>query len=90
RIQRPSIYYLNPFIDNSDPTNLRLGNNRLLSENSNSFEFSINKLLKKGFFSPYLFYRLSDGLIQPIRTIEGNITKTIFENIRKISNVSIG
>jgi outer membrane receptor protein involved in Fe transport len=90
RIQRPSIYYLNPFIDNSDPTNLRLGNNRLLSENSNSFEFSLNKLLKKGSFSPYLFYRLSDGLIQPIRTIEGDITKTNFENIGKSSNVGVG
>ncbi|MCL1868060.1 MAG: TonB-dependent receptor [Paludibacter sp.] len=44
-ISRPSIWYLNPFIDNSDATNISKGNPELKPEISNSFSFAY------GFFS---------------------------------------
>ncbi|MBE7169127.1 MAG: TonB-dependent receptor [Williamsia sp.] len=48
RIGRPDFWELNPFIDISDPVNLRQGNPLLRPEFINSFEFNINQRTNKG------------------------------------------
>ena len=53
RIYRPSIYYLNPYINDTDPYNISYGNPDLDPENSNSFN------LNYSFFSPKLTLNLS-------------------------------
>ncbi len=43
RIRRPNFWQLNPFVDISDPVNLRQGNPRLRPEFINSFEFNYSQ-----------------------------------------------
>ncbi len=62
RIRRPNFWQMNPFIDISDPANLRQGNPQLQPEFSNSFEFNYN--LKYGRGSNFLssvYYRNNRG-----------------------------
>ena len=58
RIYRPGIWYLNPYLDDSTPTNIYQGNSHLDSEKSHSFnlsysnftpKFNINLALRYGF-----------------------------------------
>lgn len=48
RINRPNFFQLMPFIDNSDPLNLSIGNPGLNPEFTNSFEMNYNYAYKKG------------------------------------------
>lgn len=48
RINRPNFFQLIPFVDNSDPLNLSVGNPGLNPEFTNSFEFNYNYAYKKG------------------------------------------
>lgn len=48
RINRPNFFQLIPFVDYSDPQNLRLGNPGLKPEFTNSFELSYNYSYKRG------------------------------------------
>jgi outer membrane receptor protein involved in Fe transport len=57
RIRRPSFWQLNPFIDISDPVNLRQGNPQLQPEFTNSFEFNLSQNYDKGNFLGVIYYR---------------------------------
>lgn len=48
RINRPNFFQLMPFVDNSDPLNLSVGNPNLKPEFTNSFELNYNYAYKKG------------------------------------------
>lgn len=53
RLSRPGIWYLNPFLDNKDPTNVSQGNPNLKTEISNSFNFNYS------YFTPKLNLNVS-------------------------------
>lgn len=57
RIIRPDFWQLNPFIEISDPVNLRQGNPALQPEFVNSFELNYSKNYSKGNFLAVLFWR---------------------------------
>ena len=57
RIRRPRFWQLNPFIDITDPVNLRQGNPQLKPEFVNSFEFNYSKNYKRGNFLSTLYFR---------------------------------
>jgi ferric enterobactin receptor len=66
RINRPDYGDLNPFINTSDPKNITTGNPNLDPEIWDRFEASYNRDLGKlGSFMVTLFYRQSNGDIQP-------------------------
>ena len=47
RIYRPSISYLNPYLDDMNPSNLRRGNPELESEHSHAFDLSYSNFTQK-------------------------------------------
>ena len=47
RIYRPSIWYLNPYLDDSTPTNINQGNPNLDSEKSHNISFTFSKFTPK-------------------------------------------
>lgn len=47
RIQRPGIWYLNPYIDNTNPQNISQGNPNLDSEKSNNVNLNYSKFTQK-------------------------------------------
>ncbi len=64
RINRPNFFQLLPFVDNSDPLNLSIGNPALKPEFTNSFELNYNNTYKKGAnFLVSAFYKRTSNLI---------------------------
>jgi outer membrane receptor protein involved in Fe transport len=57
RVRRPDFWQLNPFIDISDPVNLRQGNPQLKPEFVNSFELNYNRTYKSGNFLGVIYLR---------------------------------
>ncbi|MES2647280.1 MAG: outer membrane beta-barrel family protein [Bacteroidota bacterium] len=61
RIRRPNFWQLNPFIDISDPVNLRQGNPALRPEFTNSFELNYSKTYNSGNFLGSVYFRNTIG-----------------------------
>ena len=79
RLNRPQVGTLNPFVDYSDPLNLRKGNPSLLPEYINSFEFSYNKNWKSYSINSTAYYRTIEGIITRYRTVDNaGIATTTF------------
>lgn len=84
RVYRPSIYTLNPVPDYSDPLNIRSGNPYLQPQFTHSFEINMLQFLKKGSFSPSIYYRQTNNIISRFKTVDENgISYTTFQNFAK-------
>ena len=86
RIQRPSLQFLNPNINASNPSNITQGNPSLNPEYTNNYEFTLNTFFKNTFLTTALFMRNTTGSIQSVRTPTTNaagnpIILTTFQNI---------
>jgi outer membrane receptor protein involved in Fe transport len=84
RARRPWWNQLNPFVDYSNPDNVRSGNPELDPELINSFEFSYGKFINQFNLFGSTFYRHSSNPIQTISTIDDQgISHTTYANIGK-------
>lgn len=82
RLSRPSINYINPFIDNEDPLNISFGNPGLAPEISSNHEISYSKFMKGATVNLSLFYRNTRDIIESFLFIDdNNISNTTFYNI---------
>ncbi|MFA5405407.1 MAG: TonB-dependent receptor [Ignavibacteria bacterium] len=82
RINRPNLHIINPFIDYSDPQNLRKGNPNLKPEYVNAFELGYMKYFTSVNLSGSVFYRRVDDVINRIESlIDSNTTLSTFENM---------
>lgn len=82
RINRPNPNNLNPFIDYSDPLNLRKGNPDLEPEYTNSFQLTYLKFFGEVSLNPSVFYKNTYNSITRFRTIiDTNATLTTFLNL---------
>ena len=96
RIQRPGIYQLNPFVDNSDPKFISTGNPNLRPELNNNFEFTYSNFTKNS-FNAGLSYQFSNNSIQNVTNLKvdstannmkDTVTSTTYQNLG--SNRSLG
>ncbi len=82
QLSRPGVYYLNPFVNNSNPQAISTGNPDLTPEFTNdiSLEFSY---FKNGFnVTTSAFYRNTTDMIQNYTTIaDNNVSFTKFYNL---------
>ena len=82
RINRPNLFFLNPFIDYSDPLNLRQGNPDLNPEYINSFEFNYIKYFESATVTASVFYKQVNDMISKISTVyPTGVSLTTFENL---------
>lgn len=82
RIQRPSLRFLNPNIEGSNPQQLSQGNPELQPELTDNYELGYSTFIKGTTLNFTGFYRNTTGSIQPIRTVRNDgIIFTSFENI---------
>ena len=101
RIQRPSLQYLNPFRNTSDPLNQSQGNPELSPEIAQTIEFNYSTFIKSSVINASVYYRKTDDIIEsyvstvPFTTIDnaGNevtrdVSLTNFLNVG--NNNSIG
>lgn len=70
RINRPGFRDLNPFLTFSDVRNIWTGNPNLDPELTNAYELGYLKTFAKGSFSPVVFYRTTENVIDRIRTVD--------------------
>jgi outer membrane receptor protein involved in Fe transport len=82
RLQRPSIYYLNPYVDNSNPKYIRHGNTGLKSEVSHSFELSYNYFNNNFSFNSSLSASITNNSIESLTTMDtAGVSTTTYANI---------
>ena len=82
RIQRPSLFYLNPYTNFSDPLNITTGNPRLSAEVSNNFEVSTGNYGAAGGWGVNVFHRRIGNAIETIRSVgQDKVYRTTYGNI---------
>lgn len=82
RIQRPSLRFLNPNIEASNPLQISQGNPELDPELTDNYELGYSTFIKGTTLNFTGFYRNTTGSIQALRNIqEDGVILTTFENI---------
>ncbi len=81
RIQRPSIRYLNPNIQASNPLNISLGNPSLDPEYTDNYELSYSTLIKGANLNFTGFARNTNNSIQRLSDTVGDTVRTTYLNI---------
>lgn len=98
RIQRPSIRFLNPNIQASNPLNVTIGNPELTPEYTNNYEVAYSTLIKGTSLNFSGFVRNTTDAIQSVRDVSGDTIRTTYQNIGNenaygasvFANVTIG
>jgi outer membrane receptor protein involved in Fe transport len=86
RLQRPSLQFLNPNIQNPNPAMVTIGNPYLDPEFTNNFELGLNTYFKVGFVNVTGYARNSNNSIQAVRRrLEDGIIETNYLNIGRES-----
>ena len=91
RIQRPGIWYLNPYINNNDPLNISYGNKNLDSEKSHNFNLNYGMFSQKFNLNASLNYSFVNNGIERYTFVNKdnpNILESTYDNIGK--NQSVG
>ncbi|MFK7774673.1 MAG: TonB-dependent receptor [Saprospiraceae bacterium] len=94
RIQRPSLFYINPYPEVSDRRNTTAGNPFLLPEITHQFDLSYNTFVKGTVIYASIYYKYTDDAIESILTpIQLNdstvISNTSFANIGTRENIGL-
>ncbi|WP_246050267.1 TonB-dependent receptor domain-containing protein [Neolewinella litorea] len=83
RIQRPSLFYINPFTAIADPNSLQIGNPDLEPEIVEQYELAYNTYIKGLVINASTYYRKTDDLIESFLNVDdgGIASTTTFLNI---------
>ena len=82
RIQRPSLQFLNPNIDQSNQQQQSQGNPLLDPELTDNYELAYSTFIGGSSLNFTSYFRNTTGSIQPVRTVSDNdVIFTTFENI---------
>jgi ferric enterobactin receptor len=91
RIQRPSMNFLNPYVNTSDRDNISYGNPNLSAEKSQAFELGYNLFKSYGSLNFTGYHRFTDNAIESVKFIEDTFPNryvSTYDNIGK--NYSTG
>ncbi|PHN07050.1 TonB-dependent receptor domain-containing protein [Flavilitoribacter nigricans] len=90
RIQRPSLFYINPYTQNSDPNNITVGNPKLAPEIVDQLELTYNTFVKGISINLSTYYRQTSDIIEQFLDIsqDDQVSTTTFLNVGR--NRSIG
>ncbi|HKK42902.1 MAG TPA: outer membrane beta-barrel family protein, partial [Bacteroidales bacterium] len=84
RLSRPGIWYLNPYVNNTDSMNIRYGNPSLEAEIAHSFELGYTFFTPKFNFSATAHTSFINNSIESIFSVQPNgSTVTTYKNIGK-------
>lgn len=92
RIHRPSMTFLNPYVNTNDVFSITYGNPRLNAETSHSFELGYSFFKKFGSINLTAFHRFTNDAIEQVSRLNGTVYETTYDNIGENSSdgVSIG
>ncbi|WP_310394369.1 TonB-dependent receptor domain-containing protein [Hymenobacter sp.] len=83
RIQRPLIFYLNPYENRVDKFNVSRGNPQLDPEFTDSYELNYSTFVKGSVLNFSLFTRQTNNAIEAVRTQRLDTTVTSYANIAR-------
>lgn len=91
RIQRPSLFFINPFTQISDPNNLVFGNPTLDPEVVDQYELSYNTFVKGVAINAAVYYRQTTDIIESFVQIEpaSEVSSTSYLNIGVNNSVGV-
>lgn len=90
RLNRPGIWYLNPYVNDSDPMNISYGNPDLQTVRRNSISLAYRKSSQKWNLGLNLSGDFTQNNIERItRVNESGISSSTYENIGKNSNLRL-
>ena len=81
RLYRPSIWYLNPYVNDLDPFNIRYGNPNLDAEIAHSFAVSYGQFSPKFNFNIELNSAITNNSVQQYSFMENEVQHTTYDNI---------
>ena len=90
RIQRPSLEFVNPYVDQQDRNNISFGNPELNPEISHNFELGYSTFIKGIVlnFSPY--FRHTTDLMESVLTVrDGGVSETTYGNVGTDNSLGI-
>lgn len=77
RVNRPGFWSLNPFVDYSDPNNIRTGNPFLRPEYINSYELIYTKYIGRNSITASVYHKQTYDMIQRIVTVDSAGVSTL-------------
>ena len=89
RINRPSIWYLNPFRDNSNPTSVSYGNPNLDTEKSHTMGLTYSAFSAAFSANVSLNYMFTDNGIEQYSFMNDGIMETTYANAGKKQNTKL-
>ena len=91
RIERPGLWYLNPYRNETDPKNIFYGNPYLEPATSHAFDLSYNTFVNGSSLNGSLFYNFTNESIQQFTTLSatGDTARTTYGNIGKNHTVGL-
>jgi outer membrane receptor protein involved in Fe transport len=81
RIQRPSLFYLNPFDQEQAPGTVVRGNPNLDAELTDLYELGYSTFFGSSSISTNLYMRQTNNAIETVPQLEGNTTVLTFANV---------
>ncbi len=90
RIQRPWMYYLNPYVNNQNPRSISYGNPKLLPEKTHSVSLSWNYFFKQKSLDISLSNAFTNDVITSFSWLDSSdVSYTSFFNIAKSNTLGI-
>ncbi|MFT2009526.1 TonB-dependent receptor domain-containing protein [Pontibacter sp. 13R65] len=90
RIQRPSLWFINPYINVIDSTNISFGNPYLEPATNNVFTLAYNTFVKGSSINASLTHNFTNSSIQQFTTLgDDRIARTTFGNIGQNSTTGL-
>ena len=81
RIQRPQIFYLNPFRNTADTLNVSYGNPRLKPETTDSYELNYTTFIKGSVLNLSTYARRTGNSIEAVREVKNGVNEQTYANI---------
>jgi len=82
RIQRPSLRYINPYVEIEDPRDVTVGNPEVEPENTDQYEINYSTFVKGIVINSGVFYRQTNDVIESFLTIsKEGVSINSFRNI---------
>jgi outer membrane receptor protein involved in Fe transport len=82
RIQRPSIFFLNPFVNYADAKNISYGNPLLNPELTDNYEVSYNAFFGRSSFTAAVYLRETNNAIASVTTVnQEGVAATTYDNV---------